>query len=304
MRITNRMLAQNVINNINRNLKNMSRTQEQMSSGKLVNRPSDAPIVVARVLAFESTIAANDRYRKNMEDARGWIDASDSALAMASETMQRARDLAVAGANSTLPETSKQALAKEVDQLIDELVQTANASYGGRFLFGGSKTATEPFSRTAGGVVYNGNSDALNWEVAPGVTMKVNTDGNEAFMYAVDSDGDGMADQSLFGLLEDLHDALAGGDYDAVGDTLDRFEAALDHLLSARAVMGAKSNRLEMAISRLDTTQISLTKSLSLLEDIDLAETVMNYKNQENVYHASLATGAMVLQPSLIDYLR
>jgi len=304
MRITNRMLSNNVINNINRNLGNMSRTQEQMASGKTVNRPSDGPIVVARVLAFQTSLAANNQYRSNMEDARSWIDTSESALDMATATLQRARELAVSGANGTLPRTSMEAMAAEVDQLIDELVQTANTSYGGRFLFGGSRTTGEPFTRTVNGVSYNGNTGELNWEVAPKVTIKINVDGEEAFLKAIDSNGDGIPDKAIFELLEDLHDALASGNNAAAGDTLGEFEQATDHILATRAVLGAKSNRLEMAISRLEDAQISLTRTMSHLEDIDLAETVMNYKNQENAYRASLATGAMVLQPSLIDYLR
>lgn len=304
MRVTNRMLNNNVIRNINRNLEIMSRTQEQMSSGKAVSRPSDDPIVVARVLAFKTSIAANDQYKKNMEDARGWLDASERALDMATATLQRARELAVYGANGTMPDTSMEALAAEADQLLDELVQTANTSYGGRFVFGGSKTTDAPFSRSGSTVNYNGNTQDLNWEVAPKVTIAVNGNGDAVFIKAIDSNNDSVPDKSIFSLLQQLHDDLTNGDNTAVSSTLGQFDQAIDHLLDIRATLGAKSNRLEMATSRLDDTQIGLTKTMSKLEDIDLAETVMNYKNQENVYRASLATGAMVLQPSLIDYLK
>ncbi|MGI9862429.1 flagellar hook-associated protein FlgL [Moorella naiadis] len=303
MRVTNRMLNNNVIRNINRNLENMARTQEQMSSGKRVNRPSDDPIVVARVLAFKTSIAANDQYKKNMEDAKGWLDASESALGMVTATLQRARELAVYGANGTMPKESMEALGAEVDQLIDELVQTANTSYGGRFVFGGSRTTAAPFTRSGSTVSYSGNTQDLNWEVAPQVTIAVNVNGNAAFMQAIDTNNDGIPDKDIFSLLQDLHTALMNHDNTAVSNTLGQFDQAIDHILDLRATLGAKSNRMEMATSRLDDTQIGLTKTMSKLEDIDLAETVMNYKNQENVYRASLATGAMVLQPSLIDYL-
>ncbi|MDN5344597.1 MAG: flagellar hook-associated protein 3 FlgL [Clostridia bacterium] len=306
MRVTNRMLNNNVIRNVNRNLENMARTQEQMSSGKRVNRPSDDPIVVARVLGFKTSIAANDQYKKNMEDAKGWLDASESALGMVTATLQRARELAVYGANGTMPDESMEALGAEVNQLLDELVQTANTSYGGRFVFGGSQTTSAPFTRTPSGVSYSGNTQDLNWEVAPQVALAVNVNGEMAFMQAINADinGDGTAEKSVFDLLGVLHDALVSHDNTAVSNTLGQFDQAIDHILNLRATLGAKSNRMEMAMSRLDDTQIGLTKTMSKLEDIDLAETVMNYKTQENVYRASLSTGAMVLQPSLIDYLR
>ncbi|QGP92806.1 Flagellar hook-associated protein 3 [Neomoorella glycerini] len=310
MRVTNRMLNNNVIRNINRNLEIMSRTQEQMSSGKAVSRPSDDPIVVARVLAFKTSIAANDQYKKNMEDARGWLDASERALDMATATLQRARELAVYGANGTMPDESMEALAAEVDQLIDEMVQIGNTSYGGRFLFAGTDTPEAPFERITDNtdpefpVKYNGDTQKLDWEVAPQVTITVNENGKYVFNQAIDTNGDNTADKGIFKLLYELYEALKNHNNTQVSNTLGQFDQAIDHILDIRATLGARSNRLEMATSRLDDTQIGLTKTMSKLEDIDLAETVMNYKNQENVYRASLATGAMVLQPSLIDYLR
>ena len=304
MRITNRMLNNNVIRNINRNLENMSRTQEQMASGKAVNRPSDDPIVVARVLAFQTSIAANDQYKKNMEDARGWLDASERALDMATSTLQRARELAVYGANGTMPDESMEALAAEVEQLISEMAEIANSSYGGRFIFAGSEVTEAPFINNGEYIGNSGPEAELNWEIAPQVTITVNENGETVFDQAIDVDSDGTPEKSIFSLLNELATALNSHDNAAVSGTLGQFDQAIDHILNIRATLGARSNRMEMATARLDDTQIGLTKTMSKLEDIDLAETVMNYKTQENVYRASLSTGAMVLQPSLIDYLR
>ncbi|SMB93890.1 flagellar hook-associated protein 3 FlgL [Thermanaeromonas toyohensis ToBE] len=304
MRVTNQMLINNLLTNINHNLEILSRTQKQLSSGKTVSRPSDDPIIVARVLAFKTALAEDEQYSKNMDDARGWLDASEGALNMATSTLQRAKELAVYGANGTLPQASREALAAEVDQLIDELIQTANTSYGGRYLFGGSYTTLPPFSRAGGIVVYNGDDKALEWEVAPQVTMAVNENGNKTFMQAVDSDGDGVPDKSIFQVLQDLYQALLDGNYPGLSKTLGELDQAIDHILNIRATLGAKSNRVRMAQERLFSAKASLTETMSKLEDIDLAETVMNYKNQENVYQAALATAAMILQPTLINYLR
>lgn len=306
MRVTNRMLISNVLTNINNNLQALSRAQKQMSSGKRVSRPSDDPIVVARVLSFQTVLAGMEQYDKNMQDARGWVDASELALNMATETLQRARELAVYGANGTLPRESMQALAYEIDQLIDELVQTANTSYGGRFLFGGTQTVRAPFERVLDPsdpssedypVKYNGNEGSLEWEVAPQVTITVNEHGRKVFMKAV-------GEKSAFKLLDELRAALESGEHHRVAGTLGELDQAVDHFLNIRASLGAKSNRLQMAQERLFTSKISLIETMSKLEDIDLAETVMNYKIRENVYQAALATAAMVLQPTLIHYLR
>jgi len=303
MRITNSMLHRGVVRHINKNLAGMAKAQEQMASGRVVNRPADDPGAVARIMSLQTILAENDQYQRNMENAQGWVDAAEQALALAADTLQRARELAVSGANGSLPNTSLEALATEVEELTNELVETANLSYGGRYLFAGSLTTAPPFSRTGAAVIYTGDDAALNWEVTAGVTMTVNVDGGQAFMAAVDGDGDGSLEKSAFALMDELRAALLSGDQGAVEATIDEFGAAIDHLLDARAMLGARSNRLQLALGRLQETQVSLTSTLSQLADIDLAEAVTAYQNRENVYQAALATGAMVLQPSLIDYL-
>ncbi len=197
-----------------------------------------------------------------------------------------------------------EALAAEVEQLISEMAEIANSSYGGRFIFAGSEVTEAPFINNGEYIGNSGPEAELNWEIAPQVTITVNENGETVFDQAIDVDSDGTPEKSIFSLLNELATALNSHDNAAVSGTLGQFDQAIDHILNIRATLGARSNRMEMATARLDDTQIGLTKTMSKLEDIDLAETVMNYKTQENVYRASLSTGAMVLQPSLIDYLR
>jgi len=78
----------------------------------------------------------------------------------------------------------------------------------------------------------------------------------------------------------------------------------IDNLLAARSTIGAKINRLELQRSRLESTQVSYTSLLAQNEDADIAEVIMNLKMQESVYQASLAAGARIIQPSLVDFLK
>ncbi|KKM12370.1 hypothetical protein SY88_04295 [Clostridiales bacterium PH28_bin88] len=300
MRITNQMLTRNTLQNLNRNLRAMSTTQEQMSSGKKVSKPSDDPIATAQILSYKTFLGEQKQHLRNIEDGIGWIDVSESAVGRVTDIFQRARELAVYGASGTIPDDSRKALAREVDQLIDELVQVANTNYAGRYVFGGAYTAQPPFARVGDSVIYDGDGQAQNWEVAPGVTLSVNISGIEGF--DVPSTG---SPSSLFASLFALRDALDNGDISALpGSVLSDLDKYGDHTLNVRAELGAKSNRLSLAKSRTEEAQVKMTEMMSKLEDIDLAETVMYYKNQEAVYQASLATAAMVLQPSLINFLR
>lgn len=330
MRVTQSMISRTVVNNINRNLERLSRAQEQMSSGKVVSRPSDDPIALARIMILKSTLSQDEQYTKNMEDAIGWLDTSESALNSATAALQRARELTIYGANGSLSETDRQALAKEVDELIDELVAIANTSYGGQYIFGGQETLERPFERgsvyldtdTDGNgdslqevVIYHGNNINLDWEVSPRVTVAPNVTGSDVFSvredYASPVSGDPVQDAAisdLFATLFELKDALEqpGTTFDpsALQTVLGDLDNHLDNILNWRASLGARSNRLNMGKNRAAEANIKQTGLLSRLEDVDLAKASMDYAIASYVYQASLNTGAKVLQPSLVDYLR
>jgi len=292
MRVNNQIIANTVLQNLNRNLEQMNKLQNQMSSGKKISRPSDDPIGIAQVLSYKTVLGEQEQHIKNMRDAKDWLDATESALNNATAVLQNAREIAVYGANGTMPQESLNALAADVAQLIDETLQVANSNHAGRYLFGGSRTDAVPF-KNAGVVTYAGDGQALNWEVSPGVTIQVNAPGEEVF-------GDSVSG-GVFAALEKLHQQLLTGNSSVAITDL---EQAIDHLLEQRASLGAKSNRLELAISRQEEAKINVTKLMANLEDVDLAEVTMNFKMQEYVYQAALATAAKVLQPNLIDFLR
>ncbi|MEW6661700.1 MAG: flagellar hook-associated protein FlgL [Bacillota bacterium] len=298
MRITNNMLKNTVLQNLNRNLSYMAKVQGQMSSGKAVTRPSDDPIATAQILTYKTVLAEMEQHTRNMDDAIGWLDVSESALNHVTKVLQRARELAVYGASGTIPDESRQALAQEVGQLLEEMAQAANTSYAGRYVFGGSITHRPPFVFHNGQVVYEGNDFNHNWEVAPGVTVTVNISGQEAFQVK-----EGNASK-VFQVMLDLKTALENNDMGQIRESIQTIENATDHILEQRAVLGAKSNRLQIAKERALEAHVETSKLLSQLEDVDLAEAIIRFKSRESAYHAALSTAAMVLQPSLVNFLR
>jgi flagellar hook-associated protein 3 FlgL len=298
MRVTNRMLATTVLNNVQANLKRLAKRQDQMSSGKLVRRPSDNPMALSRIMALRRGLAEQAQHTRNMEDAMGFLDASESALAKLTEALQRVRELTIYGASGALSDSDRKALAAEVDQLIDELVQTGNSVYAGQFLFAGQKTTTSPLVRQGETVIYQGNGSALAWEVSPDVTMEIGVAGSQIFK------AQPQAASELFATLFEIKQALEDGNAQDLGGTLlGEVDKYIDHLLQMRAIYGAKSNRLRLAVDRNFDSKIKMTELLSRLEDVDLAKLAMEYSISQYVYQAALATGAKVVQPSLVNYL-
>ena len=302
MRVTNRMLVDNVLRNLNNNLRRLQKFQYQQSTGKVVSRPSDDPIRVTQALYMRSALSEQQQHIKNMKDAKSWLDATDTALANASEIIQRAYELAVQGANDTLTKDERNAIADEIDQLIEHLIQVANTTHTGRYIFAGSKTADVPFKYDPDSdkVIYNGNDGNLDWEVSPGVTMTINLTGKAVFQMGEDEE----EDNSLFGLMIGLRKALRDNDSEGIQSSITNLQVALDHNLAQRSIAGAKSRRMELAIARAEEAEINTIELLSNLEDIDIAEVNMNLSMQSYVYQAALMTAVKVLQPSLLDFMR
>lgn len=293
MRITNSMLINNFRRNLNVNLAEMERLQDQMSSGKKIKRPSDDPVNLVSALRLRTTITETEKYVANVNAALSWLETTDVALGQAGDLLQRVRELVVQGANDSLPQTSRQAIAAEVRQIKEQLLQVANTVHDGRYIFGGYKTLTPPFDATGN---YTGDAVAdLQYEIGPGIKMTVNITGDDVFKNAID------VFQLLDNIVNDLNTANTAS---LSGVRLGAVDRAIDNILQVRADVGARVNRLELTRNRLEETRINVSDLLSRTEDVDMAEIITRLQMQENVYRAALAAGARIIQPTLADFLR
>lgn len=112
------------------------------------------------------------------------------------------------------------------------------------------------------------------------------------------------AESSLISDVDNLIIALNTGDQAAINTFLGQVDDHLNRVLSVRADIGARVNRMDLVMNRITDNSVSFTKMLSNSQDADMAEVIMNLKNAENVYKSALSVGARVIQPSLIDYIR
>ncbi len=316
MRITNNMLVNNMINNIGTNLTRMQKYQNQLATGKKISVPSDDPIVAARALKLRTDVSKIEQYQSNAEDAQSWMEVTESTLGSIGDVLKRVRELAVQSANGTNTASDTQKIAEEVGQLKTQLIQLSNTTYAGRYIFSGYKTDTKLLNDDG---TYNITVDSvtgtdpvtllptktenINFNIGVGDEINVNALGGDIF-----SAGDNARTGETAEMIEYMDTfltQLANGDTEAVADiTLDNIDIAIENILRVRADIGARQNRIELTINRLETDNINFTKLMSTNEDVDMAETIMNLQNEENVYSASLSGGAKIIQPSLVDFLQ
>lgn len=296
MRITTNTLTGNYLRNLSRNMDQLQKCQNQLSSGLEVSKPSDNPMLVSKVMNLDNTIKENEQYKSSIDAAMDWTNTADGALGSVTDTLQRIRELVVSGANGTLADEDREAIAIEVKQLTGQVADSLNTKFDGRYLFGGQKTTETPFSLSSdGSMVYSGDNNNISREIAPNVGLNIPSDGS-----LITTTGS----SDLGKVLADIAKALENNDTDALsGDLLGKLDKNMDNVVNFRSKMGAIYNRLEAAGSRNESQNLSMTEMLAKSQDIDIAEKMMEYSSMSSLYEASLSSGAKILQKSLLDYL-
>ena len=174
---------------------------------------------------------------------------------------------------------------------------------GSQYIFGGFSTLTKPLAREGDVIKYNGDSGQIEYEVGRGVLMAVNIEGDNLCQVIEPPADQGNTD--LFNTLIVIKNNLKNNTNieDLTGKLLGKCDQLSDHILSLRAVVGAKEKRIEMAKDRNEGDKIEITKVLSNMEDVDLAKVSMEYSEKAYVYQAALATASQMLTLSLVDFI-
>lgn len=143
MRITNKMMTNNMLHNINTNKTNMTNLENKYASGMAIQKPSDDPIVAVRALKLRTNLSElNQYYEKNIPDAMSWMDVTESALRTTSELITQIHTYCDQGANDPLAVSERDSIAKNLVALKEQIYSEGNSNYAGRFVFTGYKTST------------------------------------------------------------------------------------------------------------------------------------------------------------------
>ena len=299
------MIVNNMMYNMGNNLERLDRIQQQLATGKKIATPSDDPIVASRALKMRTDVAETQQYKKNVEDAGSWLDTTETALSNMGEILQRARELAIQGADGALSSEDTAAISVEVQQLRQQMIQMSNTTYAGRYIFSGFKTDQELIDSNTG--LYNievinmgPNREDIKYEIGIGDKINVNALGSDV-LGGVGTVGTVPKTIQDF---DDFISALNGNNATGIRTAIDKIDENINNILTNRSDIGARTNRLELTNNRLTADETNFTKLMSLNEDADMAEVIMKLKSEENVYNASLAGGARIIQSTLVDFLK
>ncbi|GIJ50842.1 flagellar hook-associated protein 3 [Virgisporangium aliadipatigenens] len=293
MRVTQNSIASSVLTALQSNINRLGATQQHLSSGRQLMKPSDSPAGTVSALEMRSQVAANKQFARNVDDGLGWLGAADGALQSSSDEMARVRQIALQGltAGAVGDATNREALALEVEQIRDTILGFANTTYLDRPVFGG--TASDTFAFKPDGT-HNGSTGQVIRQVSAGASVRVDVDGTKIF---------GSGTGGFYEVLTTVASKLRTNP-NGLQAELARIDSVATTIQTGLSTVGSRAAQLEKMRQVADDAVLNLMGSLTEVESIDLPKTITDLQLQQTAYQAALAAGARVVQSSLVDFLR
>ncbi len=293
-RISNNSIATRILQHITTSQARLQETQDKIGSGRRINRPSDDPFGTSQLLAAQSRFMIARQHARTALIAHDDLAITEEALKSTNSVIQRAFELSVQADNGSLDATGLEAIATEIDRLIETMTNIANTSHAGREVFAGHQTQTSPFVPDIPAnptvVNYVGDSGIVEREIGEGERVQVNVPGDQVFT-------------GVFVALIGLRDALRANDQTAINTASGAIDLEIDALQRVRGVVGARMRRVEMVQNRLEDSEVLFRERIAQLEEIDLTAAIVELQMRETAFEASLAVAGRGLDLSLLRFL-
>ncbi len=333
MKITNRLLYSQLNKDISQNTEILFRLSGKISSGKRINAPSDDPLGLSSVLTHRTELNMFDQYGKSINYATGWLSRMESLIQDTDDLLARVSEIAVQQTSATSTAETRQGAADEIKQIRSMLLSNANAKYGNKYIFSGTRTQTQPFlsvdadnlgadvptvadlpsSATEGDAAfvttpgelyvfnegqwkstYQGNDSTFSLQIGRGSNVQTNIPGSSVF-----SNPQGDAAMTLLR----LEKALRDNDTTGIRAEIPNIGKSSIILNNNLALIGANMNKIDHTKTVIDTAKVDTKESISNIEDLDYAEAITSLQNQQTIYQATLKSASMITGLSLVDYI-
>ncbi|HEX4949600.1 MAG TPA: flagellin [Blastocatellia bacterium] len=276
----------------------LASAQEQVASGKRINRPSDDPIGADIVIRLRTTQAQLAKFANNAASVKESLQVSDDVLNQFQEVQDRTRALLTRAATDPVVTNAREPIAIELDGITSRLHQLLNTKSGDFYVFGGTRIDAPPFD----------NAGVINPTATTEATVQVEPEGT---LVATGVTAESFVSDSTGSILEALKAASAAvrGTGDATADrttiltTLDRLNDFATLSNAARTKIGERMNHLDEVTERLTQYNLSVEETAQRIENVDLAEAAMKLTETNTALEAILQASSRFGRRSLLDFL-
>jgi len=268
----------------------------ELSSGRRVNAPSDDPAAAAMLVSNNDQATLTDRYQQSVGSIQGQLQMADSTLSSIETALQRAISLGVQGANGTLGDSDRAAIASELQNIQSSLLALSNTKFQGRYLFAGTAINAAPFAldnTQASGVRYDGNNAVNQVTIGDGHQLAVNQPGSQLFV---------AAGHDMFLAVTNAVQAMQSNTgFDAAVNSL---RDAFDHVAAQRVFYGNAMNQAQAQSTYLSDVKLQLSQQENTLGGVSLDAAATRLVNAQNATNATLAAMGRVSGTNLFDFLK
>jgi len=290
-------LVPDVLADLQQSQSTLNTALQEVSTGKSVSEPSDNPSASAEMVQNTIETGDVDQYTQNVTSTLSMVQTADSALSNVVSSLTQAVSLGTEGANGTNSSSNQQAIAEQVQGILESVVAQANTSYAGTYVFAGTASNTEPFTASASsasGYAYNGNAGVNSVAVGDNMDVQVNLPGSQIFS---NSSGD------VLGSLSSLVSALQNGDTSAIETATSNVTTALNYVTQQRVFYANAESQLNSQQTYLQQETVTLSSQQNSLVGVDMATAATQLAQAETANSAALAAAAKVLPDTLLNYL-
>lgn len=299
MRVSERMRYDVVQDRINSSKETNANALERLSTQKDVRKLSDDPIKASDIIRHRDQYRSISQFQKNIEYSKGLLEVTEASLERITNGLVRAKELAVAMSNDSNDAKSRAATSAEIKEIIEEVVQTANSTFNGRYIFSGFRSDSPALSLDGD---FLGDDGALFLQISPDDFRQVNMPGRYVF-----EANQGERSQGHFNMvhaLELLHSGLTHNEKGAIHRAMSELDHQLDKATSSRATVGGLAGSLSAALGRLEGEGLHVRNTLSKKEDADIFDASSDFRRTESMLQATLMSSTKLLQPSLLNFLQ
>ena len=282
------------VNNILDAQAQVARLQEQLGTGKAILTPADDPTAYVQLTNLKTELSRVESYQKNISALTSALSYEEASLDTANNLLVRVRELTIQGQNGTLSDSDRTAIATEISALRDQLLSIANTTNAdGEYIFAGSASTEAAYSDDG---TFQGDSLIRQINIASGVSVGEGHSGADLFEQI--SDGD-----NIFTVLSDLTLALSDNDQEVVSAKFVDLDTALEQLSTVRTSIGTRMNWIDDQAALNENFNLSLQRTVSSIEDLDVAEAITQLNLQMVSLQAAQQTFVKTQNLSIFNYL-
>lgn len=293
--------SQQFLDNLNKIGDRMRGAQERISTGTKIRQVSDEPDSVSRLLQARASLSSAEQINTNLGRVRTEVDAAEQALQSAVLLFEKVQTLGAQGHTDIQTAGGRNALAQEIDSILQQFAGLAGTAVEGRFIFSGDTDQQVPYTYTAGQATplsaYLGATSTRLAQHPNGTTFSVSHTAQDIF------DSTDPA-KNVFSSIQSLAAALRANSTPAIATAVTSLAAVSEHLNGELASYGSTQNKITAATDFGKTLETQLRTQIASLEDADLTEAILELTQSQTQQQAALQSRALLPRTTLFDFLR